>query len=307
MQRVTEPLARMGAKTEGGDRLPITISGGRLTGIRHLNEPASAQVKSAILLAGLQASGKIVIEESVPSRDHTEIMLGQFGCGIETDDGRIAMRGGQKLSGCEIDIPADPSSAAFAWLAAAIVPGSEVVVRDVLLNRLRSGFIVALQRMGGDVALDNVRGRNGETIGDVRVRHSPLFGADFSPEEIPSMIDEIPALAVAAAFARGDTLIEGLAELRLKESDRLAGIAAGLNACGVEASVSRDALRIVGGKPDGGEVETHGDHRLAMAFAILGLASERPVTVDGAAMIATSFPGCAGTMRSLGARIDELE
>jgi 3-phosphoshikimate 1-carboxyvinyltransferase len=161
--------------------------------------------------------------------------------------------------------------------------------------------------MGGDVALDNVRGRNGETIGDVRVRHSPLFGADFSPEEIPSMIDEIPALAVAAAFARGDTLIEGLAELRLKESDRLAGIAAGLNACGVEASVSRDALRIVGGKPDGGEVETHGDHRLAMAFAILGLASERPVTVDGAAMIATSFPGFAGTMRSLGARIDELE
>jgi 3-phosphoshikimate 1-carboxyvinyltransferase len=155
--------------------------------------------------------------------------------------------------------------------------------------------------------LDNVRGRNGETIGDIRVRSSPLFGADFTAEEIPSMIDEIPALAVAAAFARGETLIEGLGELRHKESDRLDGIANGLIACGAEASIEGDALRIIGGAVQGGTVKTHGDHRLAMAFTILGLASERPVTVDGAEMIATSFPTFTDTMRSLGALIDELE
>ena len=177
----------------------------------------------------------------------------------------------------------------------------------MLLNPRRAGFIVALQRMGGDIALDNVRGRYGETIGDVRVRHSPLFGSTFTSEEIPSMIDEIPALAVAAAFARGKTLIEGLGELRHKESNRLTGIAAGLNACGIEAEVVGETLRIVGGRPRGGIVETHGDHRLAMAFATLGLASGEGVTVDDAEMIATSFPGFVRTMRSLGARIDELE
>lgn len=307
MRRVTEPLARMGSRIDGGDNLPITIRGGKLTGIHHVNEPASAQVKSAILLAGLHAAGDVTVEEPVPSRDHTEIILAEFGCDIAIHGGTVSLGARRRLTGCEIQIPGDPSSAAFAWLAAAIVPDSEIIVRDVLLNRLRSGFIVALQRMGGDVALDNVRGRDGETIGDVRVRHSPLFGADFTAEEIPSMIDEIPALAVAAAFARGETLIEGLGELRHKESDRLAGIADGLIACGVDASVEGDALRIAGGAVDGGTVQTHGDHRLAMAFAALGLASERPVTVDHTEMIATSFPTFADTMRSLGARIDELE
>ena len=307
MRRVTEPLERMGARIEGGDLLPITIHGGPLRGIRIVNEPPSAQVKSAILLAGLNASGEILIEEPVPSRDHSEIMLGQFSCDVEVAGSRISMRGGQRLNGTEIHIAGDPSSAVFPLLAAAIVPGSEVTVRDVLLNRLRSGFIVALQRMGGDVALDNVRGRDGETIGDVRVRHSPLFGADFTAEEVPSMIDEIPALAVATAFARDETVIEGLGELRHKESDRLAGIARGLTACGVEASIEGDALRIVGGGAQGGEVESHGDHRLAMAFATLGLAAERPVTVDRAEMIATSFPGFVPVMRSIGAEFDELE
>ena len=307
MRRVTGPLARMGARIDGGDHLPITIRGGTLTGLQHVNDPASAQVKSAILLAGLHAAGDVTVEEPVASRDHTEIMLAEFGCDISSHDHTVSLGARRRLAGREIHIPGDPSSAAFAWLAAAIVPGSEVVVRDVLLNRLRAGFIVALQRMGGDVALDNVRGRNGETIGDVRVRHSPLFGADFSPSEIPSMIDEVPALAVAAAFARGETLIEGLGELRHKESDRLAGIANGLVACGVDASVEGDSLRISGGAFGGGTVKTHGDHRLAMAFAILGLASERPVTVDGAEMIATSFPTFVQSIRSLGARIDELE
>ena len=307
MRRVTEPLARMGTRLDGGDQLPITVHGGGLSGINHCNDVASAQVKSAILLAGLHAAGDVTVAEPVESRDHTEIMLREFGCEVDSRSGTVSLGSNRRLTGRAIHIAGDPSSAAFAWLAAAIVPGSEVTVRDVLLNRLRAGFIVALQRMGGDIALDNVRGRDGETIGDVRVRHSPLFSADFTAEEIPSMIDEIPALAVAAAFAKGETLIEGLGELRHKESDRLAGIADGLIACGVEASAEGDALRIIGGRPRGGDVQSNGDHRLAMAFAVLGLASERPVTVDGAEMIATSFPGFAGAMRSLGARIDELE
>ena len=307
MRRVTEPLLRMGARIDGADRLPITIGGGGLIGIRHENVPPSAQVKSAILLAGLKATGEVIVEEPIPSRDHTEILLREFGCDLTVDGRHVTLGSIRRLQAHSLDLAGDPSSAAFPWLAAAIVPGSEVTVRDVLLNRLRAGFIVALQRMGGDVSLDNVRGRHGETIGDVRIRHAPLFGADFTADEVPSMIDEIPALAVAAAFARGETQIEGLGELRHKESDRLAGIAAGLVACGIETEVKEDALRIAGGKPHGGEVGTNGDHRLAMAFATLGLASAEGVTVDGAEMIATSFPTFVGTMRSLGARIDELE
>jgi 3-phosphoshikimate 1-carboxyvinyltransferase len=307
MRRVTEPLAHMGARFEGGENLPITLHGGGLGGIRHVNEPASAQVKSAILLAGLNANGEVAVDEPLPSRDHSEIMLRKFGCDVRVDGSRVALGSNRQLRGTELDLPGDTSSAAFLWLAAATVPGSEVAVREVLLNPRRAGFIVALQRMGGDVSFDNVRGRHGETIGDVRVRHSPLFGAVFTAEEVPSMVDEIPALAVAAAFARGETAIEGLAELRHKESDRLSGLAAGLNACGIECEADGDALRIVGGSPTGGIVRTRGDHRLAMAFATLGLASGEGVTVDEAEMIATSFPGFVPTMRSLGAQIDELE
>jgi 3-phosphoshikimate 1-carboxyvinyltransferase len=307
MRRVTEPLQRMGARIDGEDRLPVTIRGGGLGAIAHVNDPPSAQVKSAILLAGVNADGDVTVEEPIPSRNHTEIMLREFGCDVSVDSLTVKLGPSRLLQGADLELPGDTSSAAFLLLAAAIAPGSEVTVHDVLLNRLRAGFIVALQRMGGDVALDNVRGRNGETIGDVRVRHAPLFAADFTPEEIPSMIDEIPALAVAATFARGETLIEGLGELRHKESDRLNGIAAGMVACGIEAEVIGNSLRIVGGKPAGGEVETQGDHRLAMAFATLGLAADGPVTVDGGEMIATSFPGFGEAMRSLGARIDELE
>lgn len=308
MARVVEPLKRMGARFDGGDSLPITIHGGRLSGIDHQGQIASAQVKSAILLAGLNANGRVRVTEPLPSRDHTEIMLREFGCEVGVDGATVELGARQDLRSTDLDIPGDTSSAAFTWLAAAIVARSEIKVRDVLLNRLRAGFIVALQRMGGDVALDNVRGRHGETIGDVRVRHAPLFGADFTAEEIPSMIDEIPALAVAAAFAKGETVIEGLGELRHKETDRLSGIVGGLAACGVEAAANGDALRIVGGAvPGGASVNTGGDHRLAMAFTVLGLAAKRPVTVDGAEMIATSFPDFVETMRSLGAEIDELE
>ena len=309
MKRVTGPLAQMGARFEGGDTLPITLSGGRLTGIDHRSEVASAQVKSAILLAGLRASGEVRITEPHPSRDHTEIILRQFGCDVRVEGTAVELAAGRQLRARIVEVPGDTSSAAFLWLAAAIVPGSEITVRDVLLNPRRAGFILALQRMGGDVALDNVRGRSGETIGDVRVRHGPLFGAEFTTEEMPSMIDEIPALAVAAAFARGESLIEGLAELRHKESDRLAAIVTGLKGCGAEADAHGDALRIIGRRrvPGGAKVQSFGDHRIAMAFAVLGLAAERPVTVDGAEMIASSFPGFADALRSAGARLDELE
>ena len=304
MRRVAAPLEAMGARLDGGDTLPLTLRGGGLHGIHHVNTPPSAQVKSAVLLAGLRAEGEVEIAEPVPSRDHTEIMLRAFGAEVE-QDGRVVRLGPQRrLKGRLATIPADPSSAAFPLAAAAIVPGSEVTVRDVLLNPLRSGFLMALQRMGADLQLDNVRGRDGETIGDVRVRHAPLFGADFAAEEIPSMIDEIPALAVVAAFARGETRIDGLAELRHKESDRLDAMLTGLQACGVPAQCEGDSLIVQGGRVSGGAVvDSRGDHRVAMAFLVLGLGAAEPVAVTDASMIGTSFPGFGEAMRGLGAEI----
>ena len=309
MRRVTGPLSRMGARFDAMETLPITLTGGRLRGIDHRSDVSSAQVKSAILLAGLNADGTVKVTEPLPSRDHTEILLRQFGCDVRVEGTTVELTGNRRPVATAIAVPGDTSSASLLWLAAAIVPGSEITVRDVLLNPRRAGFVVALQRMGGDVALDNVRGQNGETIGDVRIRHGPLFGAWFTAEEIPSMIDEIPALAVVAAFARGSTTIEGLGELRHKESDRLSAIVAGLTQCEVEARADGDSLHIVGTRavPGGANVHSFGDHRIAMAFAMLGLAAERPLTVDGAEMIATSFPAFADTLRSLGASVDELE
>lgn len=305
MRRVTAPLEKMGARFEGGDTLPLTLHGGGLQAIRHRNVPPSAQVKSAILLAGLRAEGEVEVDEPTPTRDHTEIMLRAFGAEVERSGTSVRLGLQRRLEARLLNIPGDPSSAAFAWAAAVAVRESEITTRDVLLNPLRSGFLMALQRMGGDLALDNVRGRHGETIGDVRVRHSPLFGAEFTAEEIPSMIDEIPALAVAAAFARGETRIEGLEELRHKESDRLAALVGGLKSCGVEARAEGDALIVEGGRPKGGaRIDSGGDHRIAMAFLVLGLGADQPVTVTGAGMIATSFPGFAETMRGLGAEIE---
>ncbi|MDQ3246914.1 MAG: 3-phosphoshikimate 1-carboxyvinyltransferase [Pseudomonadota bacterium] len=307
MGRITEPLATMGARFEGEDFLPLTLHGSALRGIHHVNLPASAQVKSAILLAGLRAEGEVEVAEPAPSRDHSEILLRAFGADVE-QSGRVVRLGPNRaLKGRLVSVPGDPSSAAFAWAAAAIVPGSEVTTRNVLLNPLRSGFVMALQRMGGDVQLANIRRRDGEMIGDVQVRHSPLFGAEFTPEEVPSMIDEVPVLAVIAAFARGETRIDGLAELRHKESDRLHAIVAGLRASGVEAQEQGDELIVTGGAVTGGAtIGSQGDHRIAMAFAVLGLGAREPVTVEGAEMIATSFPGFLATMRSLGADL-ELE
>jgi 3-phosphoshikimate 1-carboxyvinyltransferase len=305
MARVTAPLTRMGARFEGGERLPVTLQGGPLGGIDWVNEPASAQVKSAILLAGLRAQGSVVVREPLPSRDHTEIMLREFGCDVAQADGLISLGLERQPMGCAIAIAGDPSSAAFALTAAAIVPGSRVEVHDLLVNPLRTGLFKTLEKMGADVQLSDERLQSGEIVATIRIMHAPLRAVELPVDRIPAMIDEVPLLAIAAAFADGETAIHGLDELRHKESDRLGAIVAGLAACGVTALTHGDTLRIFGrGRVRGGaKVLARGDHRIAMAFVVLGLAAEEPVEVDSGEMIATSFPGFVETMRALGADI----
>ena len=308
MRRVSEPLRRMGATIDGGDTLPITVAGAKLGGIDHRNLPASAQVKSALLLAGLGTAAPVRVVEPMPSRDHLEIMLHAFGASISVDDRpdgwAIALGGRRTLRGTALTIGADPSSAAFPLLAALLVPGSAVTVRGMLVNPLRTGLYEALERMGADIMLDGERLLSGEIVADVTVRASALRPCEVIAEQVPAMIDEIPALAMACAMADGESVIGGLSELRHKESDRLGALVAGLAACGVAALADGDALRIFGrGKVRGGRVVTHGDHRIAMAFLALGLATEEGITVDGEGMIATSFPGYVDVMRALGADI----
>ena len=309
MQRVVAPLSRMGAQFAGADRLPLTVAGAKLGGIDLRNVPISAQVKSAILLAGLGTAAEVAITEPVPSRDHSEIMLELFGCDIQVSDSAAgrAVRLGRKrsLKGRDVTIAADPSSAAFPLVAATIVPASDVIVREMMVNPLRTGLYETLEQMGAQIELSNERVRSGEIVADIRLRHSDLRPCRVRAEAVPAMIDEIPALAVACAFADGESMIEGLGELRVKESDRLGAIVAGLTACGVSAVADGDTLRIFGrGKVRGGaSVATQGDHRIAMAFLMLGLAAEQPVEVDEAEMIGTSFPGFVEVMKSIGADI----
>jgi len=309
MGRVTAPLARMGARIEGSDRLPIVVEGARLGGIDYRNVPASAQVKSAILLAGLGTEAQARVLEPMPSRDHSEIMLSIFGCEVAVDDTpegwAVSLGDKRRLSGCDLKIGADPSSAAFPLVAAAIVPGSDVMVRGIIVNPLRTGLYEVLETMGGDIELSNERIQSGEVVANIRIRHSNLGPCRVSAERVPAMIDEIPALAIACAFADGESVIEGLGELRVKESDRLGAIVAGLTACGVAAVADGDALRIFGkGEVRGGAaIATRGDHRIAMAFLTLGLGAQAPVEVDEAEMIATSFPGFVEAMQGIGADI----
>ena len=308
MRRVTEPLRRMGATIEGGDTLPITVGGARLGGVDHRNVPASAQVKSALMLAGLGTRAPVRVVEPIPSRDHLEIMLHAFGADVAVDDRpdgwAIALGEWRDLKGCRIVIGADPSSAAFPLVAALIVPESSVKVNAMLVNPLRTGLYETLERMGADIALSGERLESGEILADVTVRSGRLRPCEVSPDQVPAMIDEIPVLAMACAMAEGESVIAGLGELRHKESDRLGALVAGLTACGVVALADGDALRIFGrGKVRGGRVVTHGDHRIAMAFLALGLASEEGISVDGEEMIATSFPGYVDVMRALGADI----
>jgi len=310
MSRVLKPLKQMGLEVlEDKDTLPLTIRGtSDLVPIVYELPVPSAQVKSAILIAGLAAAGETTVIEREPTRDHTERMLRYFGADVRSvADGaltRITVKGHAELQGRDVVVPGDPSSAAFIAAAALIVPGSEVTIEGVLVNPTRTGFYTTVREMGGDVAFLNEREEGGEPVADIRVRSSGLTGVTVPPERAPSMIDEYPILAVVAAFARGRTEMHGLAELKVKECDRLAATAAGLAVNGVAARVDGDTLIVEGAGEvrGGGTVATHLDHRIAMSFLTLGLASSAPVTVDDATMIATSFPEFQGLMASLGAR-----
>ncbi len=306
MRRVLDPLRAMGAEVGAADRLPLAIRGGVLTGIRYDSPYSSAQVKSAILLAGLRADGSVSVTEPMRSRDHTEHMLRAFGCDVMVEGLTVSLGSERRLRATTVVVPGDPSSAAFPLVAALIADGSQVTVRGVLINPLRAGLLDALQEMGADLRITNRRTVGRETIADVTARSAGLTGVEIAADRVPALIDEIPIIAMAAACATGRTVIHGLGELRVKESDRLAGIVAGLRNCGVVAGCEGDSLIIEGcaGPPRGAaRVTSQGDHRLAMAFLVLGLACRDPVTVDGAAMIGTSFPGFARLMASLGARI----
>ena len=308
MRRVLDPLRAMGARVEAaaGDCLPATISGGGLHGITFRNTKASAQVKSAILLAGLHADGPVEVIEPVRSRDHSETMLRAMGVDVITDGERIALGPKRNLTAVDTVIPGDPSSAAFAIVAALLCPGSAVTARAVMLNPLRTGLFATLAEMGADIAYADRRRQSGEEVADIVVRASMLRGVNVPADRAPSMIDEYPILAIAAAFADGTTVMHGLAELRVKESDRLAAIIAGLQACGVEAREDGNSLLVegLGGRPRGAAtIDANHDHRLAMSFLVLGMASEQPVSVTGAATIATSFPTFVPLMRELGAAL----
>jgi 3-phosphoshikimate 1-carboxyvinyltransferase len=311
MRRVTEPLALCGARfsaREGG-RLPLAIEGAAdALPIEYRLPVASAQVKSAVLLAGLNAGGETRVEEPQATRDHSENMLRHFGADVQVEvagEGRvITLRGQPELRAADVRVPGDPSSAAFPLVAALLVPGSRVRLEGVGLNPLRTGLLATLIEMGAAIAVENRRVEGGETVGDIVAEHGTLRGVDVPPGRAPSMIDEYPVLAVAAACARGETRMRGLAELRVKESDRLAATAALLSENGVAVRIEGDDLIVAGQDgppPGGGLVETHMDHRLAMSALVLGLATRAPVTVDDSAFIDTSFPGFVDLMGSLGA------
>ena len=311
MGRVTKPLSLFGTRFESaeGDRLPLTLRGAdKAKAVTYTLPVASAQVKSAVLLAGLNAVGTTTVIEPIATRDHTERMLRAFGARIETvvKDGAnyISLTGGQELTAQHIAIPGDPSSAAFPMVAALITKGSDITIENIMLNPTRTGLITTLQEMGGDVRIENRRVAGGEEVGDIRVKSSQLHGVRVPAQRAPSMIDEYPILAVAASFAEGTTRMEGLEELRVKESDRLAAVEAGLQANGVMTASGRDWLEVHGGgAPGGGTVITHMDHRIAMSFLVMGMASRIYTKVDDASFIATSFPGFAELMNGLGARI----
>lgn len=317
MARVVAPLTAFGITYEGqGEKalMPLTLHGAKdAKAIDKVIEVASAQVKSALLLAALNANGTTRITQTTLTRDHSEKMLAAFGAKISVQPhGKagetITLEGPAKLTGCTVEVPRDPSSAAFALVAALIVPGSHITIPAILLNPRRTGLIQTLIEMGGQIDITNKRVSGGEEIGDLVVRHSQLKGIEVPADRAPSMIDEYPILAVAASFATGKTAMRGLEELRVKESDRLEAVAHGLTLNGVPHMIEGDDLIVDGqgadGVPGGGTVPTHMDHRIAMSFLTMGMASQAPVTVDDVTMIATSFPEYQDLMRGLGAVLE---
>ena len=311
MLRVIDPLRQMGAVIDclPEGTAPLHIRGGhRLQGIDYAMPVASAQVKSAILLAGLYAEGETCVTEPAPTRDHTERMLRGFGYAVESSDGRICLSGGGELTACNIEVPADISSAAFFLVAASIAPGSELLLTHVGVNPTRTGVIDILRLMGADIELLEPREAGGEPVADLRVRHAPLKGIDIPPELVPLAIDEFPALFVAAACAEGRTRLVGAEELRVKESDRIQVMADGLQALGIDAQPTADGI-VIEGKPgqtvfSGGQVDSEGDHRIAMAFAMASLRASGPIEIRDCDNVNTSFPEFVDTAREAGLEIE---
>jgi 3-phosphoshikimate 1-carboxyvinyltransferase len=303
MRRVIEPLARMGAQvdSEEGGLPPLRIHGNKvLRGIDYSTPVASAQVKSAVLLAGLYAHGITTVREAHPTRDYTERMLQAFGWVVDHREGVASLRGGGCLRGREIAVPADFSSAAFFLVAASLVPGSDLLLREVGIHPRRTGLLQALRLMGADIRVLDARERQGEPIADLHIRHARLRGIAVPEAIVPDMIDEFPALFVAAALAEGDTTVSGAAELRVKESDRIGSMAAGLRALGAQVEERPDGAVIRGGRLRGGAVHSHGDHRIAMSFAIAGQCCDGAVRIADCDNVATSFPGFDSLARGVG-------
>ena len=318
MNRVANPLRQMGVAidTAAEGRPPVTVHGSHassdarsdssgLQAIRYDMPMASAQVKSCVLLAGLYAEGETAVIEPAPTRDHTERMLRGFGYDVKTVGNQVSLQGGGKLSAIDIDVPADISSAAFYMVAASIAPGSDIVLKHVGINPTRDGIIHLLKRMGANIELLNQHEVGGEPVADVRVRYAPLTGIQIPESLVPLAIDEFPALFIAAACADGETILTGAEELRVKESDRIQVMADGLQALGVQAQPTADGMIIKGGDIGGGEVESHDDHRIAMAFTMAGLRASEPIVINNCAHVATSFPGFVELAQQSGISIEQ--
>jgi len=307
MNRVAEPLRTMGARIEANDggTPPLRIAGSALQGIDYAMQIASAQVKSCLLLAGLYADGETRVSEPAPCRDHTERMLGGFGYPVSRTDNVVSLSGGGKLKAANIDVPADISSAAFFLVAAAITPGASLLLKHVGINPTRIGIITLLRLMGARIDIENERDVGGEPVADLRVEHSPLTGIEIPEQQIPLAIDEFPVLFVAAACADGTTVLRGAEELRVKESDRIQAMANGLGKLGITLETYPDGIRIEGGQLKGGEVDSLGDHRIAMAFVIAGLRASGTIKIRDCANVATSFPGFVQQASAVGIPVTE--
>ena len=310
MQRVSDPLGAMGAviATAEGGRPPLRIAGGRkLHGIDYKIPVASAQVKSCLLLAGLYAEGETSVTEPAPTRDHTERMLRGFGYAVKTQNARVSVQGGGRLKARDIDVPADISSATFFLVGASIAPGSDIVLEHVGVNPTRIGVINILKLMGANLELLNPREAGGEPVADIRVRAVKLRGIRIPEDQVPLAIDEFPALFIAAACAQGETVLTGAHELRVKESDRIAVMAQGLKHLGIAARETSDGIVIQGGRLQGGEIDSHGDHRIAMSFAVAALAASGPITVRDCKNVDTSFPGFVELAARTGLAIQSMK
>ena len=310
MLRVIEPLRAMGANIDSqpGGRAPLQVYPSKgLRAIEYDMPVASAQVKSCLLLAGLYAEGITVVREPAPTRDHSERMLRAFGCDIDVRGAEIRMAGGQTLTACDVEVPADISSAAFFMVAASIAPGSDITLQHVGVNPTRTGVIAILQLMGARIELSNQRDVGGEPVADIRVQSAPLQAIDIPRELVPLAIDEFPVLFIDAACASGTTRLQGAEELRVKESDRIQVMADGLATLGIAARVQPDGIEIDGGQLGGGRVESHGDHRIAMAFSVASLCASREISINDCANVNTSFPGFADLAQRAGIRIQTSE